>query len=118
MKTLVAFDNIVIYVFNFNLATILCISVLTVTFIKLLLTLAVGHIFQSLVNNQMTHGDWLYAVPMSACGLHLKDETIRVAVVSDCAGLIIASVVFWLTFVVPMHYPVNVIQAAPIATNL
>jgi len=34
-KTLVAFDNIVIYVFHFNF---LCISVLTVIFIKLLLT--------------------------------------------------------------------------------
>jgi len=38
MKTLVAFDNIVIYVFHFNLTAILCISVLTVTCINLLLT--------------------------------------------------------------------------------
>jgi len=38
IKTLVAFDNIVIYVFHFNLTAILCISVLTVTFIKLLHT--------------------------------------------------------------------------------
>jgi len=38
MKRLVAFDNIVIYVFHFNLSAILCISVLTDTFIKLLLT--------------------------------------------------------------------------------
>jgi len=37
IKTLVAFDNILIYVFHFNLTAILCISVLTVTFIKLLL---------------------------------------------------------------------------------
>jgi len=38
MKTLVAFDNIVIYVFHFNLTAIVCISNLNVTFIKLLLT--------------------------------------------------------------------------------
>jgi len=38
IKTLFAFDNIVVYVFHFNLTAILCISVLTVTFIKLLLT--------------------------------------------------------------------------------
>jgi len=38
IKTLVAFDNIVIYIFHVNLTVILCISVLTVKFIKLLLT--------------------------------------------------------------------------------
>jgi len=38
MQTLIAFDNIVIYIFHFNSTAILCISVLTVTFIKLLLT--------------------------------------------------------------------------------
>ena len=50
----------------------------------------VGHIFESLVNNQTTQyhrarllaaaaaqsGDWLQAVPISACGLHLNDEAI------------------------------------------
>jgi len=33
---MVTFDNIVIHVIHFNLTAILCISVLTVTFIKLL----------------------------------------------------------------------------------
>jgi len=54
----------------------------------------VGHIFESLVKNQTTQyhqarllaaaaahsGDWLHAVPISACGLRLNDDAIRVAV--------------------------------------
>jgi len=51
-----------------------------------------GHILQSLVINQTTQyhqllvaaaahiGDWLHALPISACGFRLKDEAIRVAV--------------------------------------
>ena len=61
---------------------------------RVLDSVVVGHIFQSLVNNQTTQyhrarllaaaaahsGDWLHAVPISACGLRLNDEAIRVAV--------------------------------------
>jgi len=61
---------------------------------RVLYTVVVCHIFKSLVNNQTTQyhrarlltsaaahsGDWLHAVPISACGLRLSDEAIRVAV--------------------------------------
>jgi len=57
-------------------------------------SVVVCHIFKSLVNNRTTQyhrarllasaaahsGDWLHAVPISACGLLLSDEAISVAV--------------------------------------
>jgi len=58
-------------------------------------SVVVGRIFQSLVMSQTRNtiyiarllataatyysGDWLHAVPISACGVHLNDEATRVA---------------------------------------
>jgi len=56
METLVAFNNIVIYVFHFNLTAILCISVLTVTYINLLLTYLLTYISKTLYSNYNSTG--------------------------------------------------------------
>ena len=67
------------------------VDVLPVGSQRLLDSVEVGHVFESLVNNQMTQyhrakllasaaahsGDWLHAVPISALGLRLNDEAIN-----------------------------------------
>ena len=61
---------------------------------RVLDSIVVNHTFQTLLENQTTQyhrarllaaaaahsGDWLHAVPISACGLWLNNEALRVAV--------------------------------------
>jgi len=77
-----------------SLSGLLAGDVLHVGSQRVLDSVVVGHIFESLVNNQTPQyhrarflataaahsNDWLHAVLISACGLCLNDEAVRVAV--------------------------------------